>query len=114
MCKRRLKRRKIRLWKKDSKCRNCGVNTLLNILPFYDSSFKHHYDNDATIEHLNSRLSGNRKQTYRIETTTLYCRKCNEEKARDELMRMHLQKRWEISNSYPAWYRLAIGYGFGR
>lgn len=67
----RLRRRRIRLWNKDPRCRRCGVVTVLpedvNGLP----------ENMATIEHMDGRMLGTRGTFRNVERTTLWCRKCN-------------------------------------
>ena len=66
--------RRLILWNRNPICHWCGVHTLLIS---QDKKAKAS-DNMATVDHLDSRLSGNRKSPRKgEERTVLSCYKCN-------------------------------------
>lgn len=73
----RLKRRRERLWKESPLCRNCGVET---VPPGPDVDPR--LPTMATIEHLDSRSSGQRGSFGGTKNprTTLWCKRCNNER----------------------------------
>ena len=86
-------RRRNKLWERDPHCRFCGVETVLpeNVpegpIP----------DNMATIEHLDSRNNPDRGKFCGQERTTLACFKCNNDRNKEEVKKIPIEKRREIS-----------------
>lgn len=87
---RRLRERRNKLWNQDPRCRNCKVITILpeDLLGKNDDGTlrqmkpgfpeKRLLDKMATIEHIHSRFNPLRGTLNgAVETTTLFCRKCN-------------------------------------
>src|SRR5688500_8177221 len=69
---RRVKRRK-RLWRKDSRCHWCGVETLL----WQHMPGQTQPDNLATLDHLYAGNDPRRSGKVAIRQTVLACRRCN-------------------------------------
>lgn len=101
-----LKRRRTKLWNESSACRWCGVETILpeELARRYGDANRAPYDvaqRMATIEHVNSRLSG-RYQTYGgEETLTLFCRRCNNRRGAIELKSLPIEEVRARSGQYP-------------
>ena len=77
-----MSRRRLKLWVEDPHCRKCGT---LTVLPENAKCSKKPDENQATIQHLDSRLSDVRGTYGETETprTTLFCWKCNNEENRE-------------------------------
>lgn len=85
---RRNQRRLIRLWQEDCQCYWCKQPTVLVVAPPGTNGKHQHaanFSERATIDHLHSRLSGNRRQyNDGTEQTVLACYKCNQRRCREE------------------------------
>lgn len=77
----RLKRRRLKLWIQDSRCRFCRVHTML---PEHVHAGLASKEVMATIEHLDSRYNPLRGTYRNQERTTLACWKCNNDRNRKE------------------------------
>ncbi len=84
----RNRRRLIRLWLEDCRCHWCEQPTVLLVAPPGGTGKVRHassYPERATIDHLYSRLNGQRRQVVDgTETTVLVCYKCNQRRCREE------------------------------
>lgn len=101
------------MWNDSPICRWCGVDTILpeELARLYgnaNAAPPDMADRMATIEHLNSRLSGRRRQTYGEETLTLFCRKCNNAKAKHEMESLPIEEVRARCGRYPLnfWFSL--------
>jgi len=93
---RRSKRRRLEnLWHTDPHCSHCGQLTIL-VDPQKDRPF---YDNEATIDHVYSRLDPRRyvpKQKGEVRRI-LACRKCNGERGGEENRALSLRTRRRLA-----------------
>lgn len=84
----RMRRRLIRLWLADRRCYFCRRPTVLVVSPGgrkpTNKKNLDHFPERASIDHLHSRFSENRKQLHGIETTVLACYECNQRRGREE------------------------------
>jgi hypothetical protein len=62
---------------------------------------KHPPDNEATIDHLDSRLSPERGMYPGLVRHVLACRVCNGRRAAEEERRLSSEELWRRSGSYP-------------
>lgn len=74
---------RLRLWRRNPRCYYCGIYTV-NINRAGNRRAKDFRDDEATLEHLHSRLNPERGQHPGKRTHVIACRKCNLEKARQE------------------------------
>lgn len=97
--------RLIRLWQKDNCCHWCKEPTVLVVAPPGQSGKMRHapmFDERATIDHLNSRLSGQRHEVSDwTELTVLSCSKCNQERNRQEELALPIEELHRRSGKSP-------------
>lgn len=94
------KRRRLKLWQRNPHCHWCGRKTVY-IQRRQGGPKVAYSDDEATLDHLNSRLSGNRKQTNTV-TTVLACRACNHRRAAFEEATLPAEELRRRSVAYPA------------
>ncbi len=84
----RKRRRLASLWLSDSRCHWCEHETFLILAPVKANGTMRHapiHERQATLDHLDSRLSGTRVERYDgEERTVLACRQCNEQRGATE------------------------------
>jgi len=100
----RLRRRLISLWRADRRCYWCGRETVLRVFPRCAKSSVRpppSCPEQATIDHLYSRLSGKRQQTYNTETTVLACYECNQRRCREEQAALPVSELHRRSGRFP-------------
>lgn len=89
----RRRRKKIRLFvDQDGRCHYCRIPMLLSF-----HHMAHQPANLATIEHLDSRLSGERGKHHGEIRIVLACRQCNHERGTQEYNLLSLDERRERS-----------------
>ena len=88
MHKGRKRRRLIHLWLEDCRCVWCQQETFLILSPPNANGMMRHapmHERQATLDHLDSRLSGSRSdRTDGQARTVLACRQCNEKRGANE------------------------------
>ncbi len=95
----RSRRRKIKLWLEDCRCYWCRQPTILVVCPSGMKNQERYipsFSKQATIDHLNHRQGGKRKQIYNVETTVLACRECNEKRGAEE-ERLYLENKKQFN-----------------
>lgn len=103
---RRKKERLLRLWLKDPKCHWCGRTTLY-CLPLKGFGS---LPEQATTEHLNSRLSGKRScnNDNREKRIVLACYECNHKRGMEEVKKLYKNIHEERSKRLPRSFRQKI------
>ena len=91
----RLRRRLIRLWHDDPTCYWCGNSTVLIISQEGFPGFPRR----ATIDHLNSRLSGKRNCNGSVPQTVLACYACNQHRANKEVAALRVARLENKANT---------------
>lgn len=99
------RRRLVWLWLKDSKCYWCGKETALYVAASDGTGTQRHAPDvpeKATIDHINSKLSGNRREvTDWTELTVLACFECNHNRGVEEQLAMGVEEMRRRSGAYP-------------
>lgn len=96
-------RRIFNLWMRDHRCHWCGRATILVFRCFELQKKYHVRDDEATIDHLHSRVKCDSRPQMPIgvETTVLACSKCNNERQRRETAELPIEELWKRSGAYP-------------
>jgi hypothetical protein len=95
----RLKKQRALLFKlQEGKCFWCQQ---LLVVPVQGRKTKRPPANEATIDHLDSRLSGERGMHRNEFRHVLACRTCNEGRAAKEVSSLPREELWQRSGSYP-------------
>ena len=90
--------RRARLWLVDPHCAYCGVETI-----WWEAAGGSKPRNAATLQHLDSRLSGRRKVWPRDPSnarSTIACNHCNFEDGRAEVMALPEEVRARLSHTH--------------
>lgn len=104
--KRRTATRLIALWLASEKCHWCGRPTVLFVVPPQSPSrvrrHGEHFPDRATIDHLDTKSSGQRKQrNNQEERTVLACYECNQRKNTEEQAATPKEELHRRSGRYP-------------
>lgn len=94
------------LWRRDPRCCYCSCVT---VLPPADRPMHRKFfpNNEATIEHLDSRLSPERGRHAGEFRRAIACRRCNHARAAAEVAALPLQTKWEASGALAYIARLS-------
>lgn len=87
-----------KLWRRNPRCYYCGIHTV-NINRAGNGKSKAFRDDEATLEHLHSRLNPERGQHRGKRTHVIACRKCNLAKAREEAAALGIEELRRRSQS---------------